>query len=147
MANDIHGRALANWQRCGAPKIPGVLVANVNRLGGRIAHRIIGPWRDLVLLRVQRPGAAGAVGGYEKAELRIGNDVDPGCRRPLAVIENHDVFTRSGVKAAETVEILECRYQVRRMRAQFLAAVLAAQARHRPPFVSPPELLTQGSLT
>ncbi len=86
---------------------PGFLVADVDRLSGRIADRIVAPGRDLVLLRIQRPGAAGAVGGDQKAELRIGDDIDPGRGRPLAVVENDHIFARLRVKSAQPVEELE----------------------------------------
>ena len=95
MPHHVNGRALANRQRGGAPKISGIFIADVDRLSGRIADRIIAPWRELVLLRVQRPRAARAIGGDQKAELRIGDDVDPRRRSPLAVIEHDDILARS----------------------------------------------------
>ena len=67
------------------------------------------PRRELVLLRIQRPGAAGAVRRDLKSELRIGDHVDPGRRRPLIFVEDYDVFAAVRGKPAEPVEELERR--------------------------------------
>ncbi len=53
MADDIGRGRLANGQGGRGPKITGDFVANVDGLCGYIADGIVGPWRELILLRVQ----------------------------------------------------------------------------------------------
>ena len=108
VAGDVAG-GLADRQRGRAPEVAGLLVADVEGLAGRIAHRIVRPGREVVLLAVHRPGGAAALGRDLEAEAGVADHVEPGRRRGLAVIEDGDVFTAALGKAAQAVEELERR--------------------------------------
>ena len=55
---DVGGILAADRQRRGTPQLAAVVIPNVDRLAGRIAHWIVGPWRELVLAAVPVPGVA-----------------------------------------------------------------------------------------
>ncbi len=155
MSNDIGGPRIADRQRRCAPQLAAVVIAQINRLRRIVADGIVGPGRELILLRVDRPGAARAVGRHEKPELRIGDDVGPGNGRPLILLENRDVFAPAGGKAAEAVEEFERgngarRGDARRGDARLIGSTrdfgpCEAAARRGRGCVPPRELRAQGS--
>ena len=63
----------------------------------------------MVLAAVDRPGEAAALRRHLEAEIGIGNDIDPGCRRGLAWPEDRDIFAPVGREAAEAVKELQTR--------------------------------------
>ncbi len=85
------------------PQCAAVTVGDVDHLAGAVLDRVVRPWGQLVLPAVPRPRIPGAVGGDMEAGARIGDDVDPGRRRPEAVPKDHDVFAGGGVEAAIAV--------------------------------------------
>src|SRR5690606_32191750 len=113
MARNI-GAATAD-RVCGwAPQIKGFLVADVDRLPGRIDYGIVRPWRELVLAAVFRPGVAASLRRDLEAEAGIGDHVDPWRGRDRAVFEDRHIFTSVLVEAAEPVEELKRRHVRRR---------------------------------
>jgi len=100
---------LANGQRRHAPDIPAVIVTQVDDLRWGVADRVIRPGRQLILLCVERPGAANSIRGGHESETRIGNHVAPRCRCPLFLVQNDHVLARRVGKAAHTVEEFERR--------------------------------------
>src|ERR1700676_2370711 len=106
--SDYVGRGfLADWQSRGTPQRPTVLVTNVDHFTGPVANGIVGPGAELILLTVDRPRIACAVGRYLEAEGGIGDDVDPGRWSPLPLAEDRHVFPSAGREAAEAIEKLE----------------------------------------
>ncbi len=87
VTHHVGGRRLPNRQRRRAPQVAAVLVTQVHDLRRCVAHWIVGPRGELILLRIDRPCGPGAVGGHEEAELRIGDDVGPRRRRPATLLE------------------------------------------------------------
>ena len=92
MPSHIGGCVVADRRGGRAPQVTGVVVAQIKHLARAIADGIVGPWSELVLAAVDRPGVAAAFGRHLKAEFRIGDDIDPGCRRCLTRPEDRHVF-------------------------------------------------------
>ena len=107
--NDIGRGLLANRQRGGAPEFAVVFVANVDHFARPVADRIVGPRRELILLAVDRPRIAAAFDRDLEAEGRVGDDVDPGRRRPLPLAEDRHVFAPVVCEAAKAIEEFELR--------------------------------------
>src|ERR1051326_8957361 len=109
----------ADGQHGRAPELPGLLIADVENLAGRIPHRVVRPGRQLVLATVPRPGVTRARFRDLKPEAWVGNHVDPRGRRPLTLAEGRDVLASVVGKSAEAVEKLEigtARWQTGRRR-------------------------------
>src|SRR5580693_6163797 len=87
---------VADRQRGRAPQIAGIVVAQIEHLARAIADRIVRPGRQLVLAAVDRPGEAAAFRRYLEAEIRIGDDIDPGCGRGLPWPEDRDILAPAG---------------------------------------------------
>jgi hypothetical protein len=85
-------RLAATGARCRCPEVPGLLVAEIEDLAGRVGDRVVAPRGEAVQLGVARPGVAAAGLGDQAAEARVGEDVAPWCRRPLATPQSHDVL-------------------------------------------------------
>ncbi len=100
----IGGGLVADRQRCGAPQVAGILVANIEGLARPVGDRVVGPGRQLMFLAVGRPGVAAALSGDLEAEAGIGDDIDPGRRGRLAGAEYGDVFAAILAEAADAVE-------------------------------------------
>src|SRR5580658_4303116 len=108
VANDVRrADVFANRQRGRSPQLAGVEVADVEHLAGAVAHRIVRPLRNLMLLAVDGPGVAGAFDRNREAERRICNNVDPWRGRPLPFAENRHVLAAVRGKSAEPVEGFE----------------------------------------
>ena len=105
---------LSDRERRRAPHLAGLVVADVEALARRVAHRIVRPRRELVLTTVDRPRIAGPRLRNLEAERRVGDDVDPRSGRPAAAVQNRDVFSPPRREAAEPVEELEVRWPRRR---------------------------------
>jgi hypothetical protein len=114
MVHGVRIRRLPDGQRRGAPHGAAAIVPEVNHLRRRVADRIVGPGCQLILARVQRPRAAGAVRGDLKAEVGIRDDIDPGRRRAMAFVDQGHVFAAGSGEAAQAVEILEVGSRPRR---------------------------------
>src|SRR5215813_183363 len=65
---DHVGPVVPKRKRCGSPDLVARLVAKENRFAGRVAHRVVGPRRQLVLPAVAGPGVTGARLGGEETE-------------------------------------------------------------------------------
>ena len=91
-------------QRGRRPELAGLLVAQVDRLAAGVGDRIVVPRRQPQLVRVLAPGVAAAGLRDDAAEARIGDDVGPGRRRPLARRRRDDVFAAVAAEAADAVE-------------------------------------------
>ena len=90
------------WHR--GPEFARRLVADIERLAAAVADGIVDPRRQAEGMRVLAPCVGGAGFGYDGAEMRIGDDVDPG-RGRLAVRACHDdVFAAIGAETAGAVE-------------------------------------------
>ena len=109
VARDVGRVRAANRLRRRAPQLTAVVVADVERLARRIADRIVGPRRQLVLAAVPGPGVAGAGLGDLEPERRVGDDVEPRGGRRLARAEDDDVLAAVLVEPAQSVEELELR--------------------------------------
>ena len=107
VSHHVLARSLANGQRRRRSTAPRVVVADVEHLARRIAHRIVRPGGEQVLLAVDGPRAARARLGHEASEVRVGEHVDPRRRRPLPRAEDRHVLPPVGVEAAEAVEEFE----------------------------------------
>ena len=94
----------AGRQRRGRPEAAGLLVADVDRLAAGVGDRIVVPRREAELVAVLRPGVGAAALGDDRAELRIGDHVDPRRGRGLAGAEEHDVLAPVAAEAAQAVE-------------------------------------------
>ena len=81
--DDVRRGLLADRQRRRPPQLARLLVPDVDRLPRRVADRIVGPGRELVLAAVDRPRVPGPALGDLEAEARIRDHVDPRRRRPL----------------------------------------------------------------
>jgi hypothetical protein len=66
-------------------------------------------------MRIDRPGAAGAIRRYQSSKLRIRDHVDPGSRGPLSGFENNDVLAPRSRESAEAVEEFQIRSDLRRV--------------------------------
>ncbi len=90
------------------PALACLLIAQIERLRGRVGDGIVPPGGEPVLTAVGGPGVAEARFRDEEAELGIGDDVDPGGRRPVlgpapVAFEVDHVFLPVGREAAEAV--------------------------------------------
>ena len=108
--------AVANFVHDGGPAGPGsrrpvglpVPIAQIKRLGVRIADRVVAPVRQPILAAVDGPGAAGASFGGDEPRLRIGDDVVQGSggKRQAAVgirTQADDILVARGRKPADAV--------------------------------------------
>ena len=99
-----HVRVRAGYgRRRRRPEPAGVLVPQVERLAARVHHWIVVPRREPELVCILGPGVAGAALGDDRAELRIGQHVDPGRGRGAARAQRHDVFAAVAREPAELV--------------------------------------------
>ena len=112
VSRDI-GAGPPDWQGCRGPDLIGVKVVQINRLANRVSHRIVRPRRDLIFAAVFRPDMARSFGRDLKSEIRVGNDVDPGCRGGFAVPQDRHIFAPLIGEAAGAVkELQRGQYQV-----------------------------------
>ena len=95
IADDIGKSRFTNRQRCRRPDCPVVNVAHVDHLARPIAHRIVAPGRQLVLLTVNGPRVTSTFDGCLEAERGVGDDVDPGRWRALRRPQDGHVFASS----------------------------------------------------
>ena len=105
---DGDGRPSPAGQGRRGPILAGRLVAQVNRLTGRVGDRVIGPGRQTVHLAVAGPGVAGPGLCDEAAGDGIGQDVDPrGRGEPRAAgdgaVDDDDVLVTVPCEASEAV--------------------------------------------
>src|SRR6185437_2766769 len=84
-----------------------VLVAKVDCLARRVAYRVVRPWREVILLTVERPGMAAALDRTVEAEGTVADDVDPRRRCSLSCLQNRRVFPSAVGETAQPVEKLE----------------------------------------
>ena len=91
-----------------------------------IADRIVRPGRQLVLATVDRPGIAAAFGGDLKAERGIGDDIDPGRRRRLALAEEVTYSRPSVAKPPRPLKNSRSAAPARRSAASAIASRAAA---------------------
>ena len=129
VAGDIGRGLLANGERRGSPDIAILLVAQIDGLARRIDDRIVRPGRELILLAVDRPAVATALGGDLEAEGWIGDHIDPGRGRGLAPAEDRHIFPPVGAEAAQPVEMRQLR--AARCRLRHAVGGRAAGGRHR----------------
>jgi hypothetical protein len=109
VAGDV-GRCFIADRQCGwAPKIARVVISQIERFTRTISNGIIRPGSELVLTAVNGPGGATAFCRHVEAECGIGDDVDPGGRRPLTGAEDCHIFSAVRGEAAQPVKKLEFR--------------------------------------
>src|SRR5258708_7680225 len=106
MPGEIGRAAVADRRRRGAPEIAALDIAHVDDFARAVDDGIVRPWRQLVLPTIGRPRVAGALRRHLEAERGIGDDVDPGCGRPLAAAEDRHIFPPLRDEASQTVEEL-----------------------------------------
>ena len=113
MPRHIGRRFIADWKRSGAPEIPGLFVPEIEGLARPVGDRVVGPWGQLMLAAVHRPGVAAALSGYLEAEAGIGHHVDPWGRGRLARPEDGHIFSAPFGEAPQPVEVLYTRRRTR----------------------------------
>src|SRR4051812_36762272 len=91
------------WSRGWRPEPAGLLVAQVERLAGRVDERVVRPGRQAVLLAVGLPGGAGAALRDDEPEGRVGDHVHPRRRRVRAGRQVDDVLAPVGREPARAV--------------------------------------------
>ena len=101
------GCILADRCRSGGPVGTTLFVADVEHLGCRVQHRIVGPAGEAVALAVAIPAETGSGFAYHDPKGRVGDDVHPGCRGIGARAEIDYIFMTVLRETAETVEIVE----------------------------------------
>ena len=101
------GVLLPDGLRRGGPRHADVFIANVNGSSGRIRNGIVRPGREAFGLAVAAPDAVAARLGNQRAEIRIGHDVDPGQWRLVAGPEIDDEFLAVLGKTAQPVEVIQ----------------------------------------
>src|SRR3989442_15626580 len=110
MSNGV-GRARSPWQRRGRPEVAGVFVTDEHGFARHVAHRIVAPGREPILMAVDRPGVAGPALGRAKTKGGMRDDVGPWRRRQrtLVVIDVDHVLPPVLPEPAGTIENLEAR--------------------------------------
>src|ERR1044072_1107435 len=104
MTNRVRVR-LSDRQRRWRPQRAGVFVTDVNNFAGRIAHCVIGPRRQPVLMTVDGPGKAAPGFRHQESKIRIiGDDVTPGRGCRLSLAQRGYVFPTGVSKSAHAVE-------------------------------------------
>ena len=98
------GRRPAHGQRHRRPEVAAVLVAQVEGLTARIAHRVVVPGTEAELVGVLAPGVAESALGDDAAEVRVRQDVHPRHGRDLPRRGRNDILAPVGGEASETVE-------------------------------------------
>ena len=109
VAGHVGSGLLANRERRRAPHLATLFIPDVDRFTRRVAHRIVRPRGQLVVVTVDRPGESEAGFGGEAPEPLVGDHVDPGRRRPLSRTEDGHILPSIRRKAAQAVEGLESR--------------------------------------
>ena len=92
-----------------APQLAAVVIPDVDRLADRVADRVVGPWRELVLAAVPRPGVARPGLGDLETKRRIRDHVQPGRRSGLPRTQDRHVLAPVLGKATEPVGELQLR--------------------------------------
>ena len=101
----------------GAPHLMRRFILKVEALASTIADGVVRPGCELVLSAIAGPSIAAALGRDLEAEARIGDDVDPRCRRCLPRRQDDNVLPAIISKAPDAVEKFDrrhVRYIVRR---------------------------------
>ena len=107
MPGDVGPGLFSDRQDGRIPQRARILVPNIDRFTRRVADRIVGPRRQLILTAIHRPRVPGAGLRDLKAEDRIGHDIDPGRWSPLPLPEDGDVLTAVIDEPSQAVEELE----------------------------------------
>ena len=102
MPRDIAAWA-ARGQRRGRPELPGLLVAQVDRLATAVRYRIVVPGRQAEFVCVFAPGVGAARFRNDGAEMRVGDHVDPGRGRCLPRRQANHVLAAICGESAQVV--------------------------------------------
>ena len=116
VSHDVFAGLLADRKGRGRPQLVRLFIPYVEHVAWRIAHRVVRPVGEQVLLTVHRPGAARAGLGDEATEVSVGDHVDPWRRRPVSRAKDGHVLAAILVEAAEAVEEFELRSRRRSRR-------------------------------
>ena len=100
---DVCGRSAAGKRR-GGPEVASLFVPEVEGLSARVAHRVVVPRGEAELVSVFAPGIGLAALRDDGAEVGIGQDVHPRCRRHLPMRGGDDVLAPIGGKSPQPVE-------------------------------------------
>ena len=103
---NITRACLTDRQRRRPPYFAGILVSHVDHFAGRIAHRVVRPWSQMVLLTVERPGGPAPIDRDVEAERIIADDIDPGGGRRLPAFEDCNVLAATICEATKAVKML-----------------------------------------
>ena len=108
VTNDVRC-AVARRQRGCRPGTPAVAVSDEHGFSRRIAHRIVRPGGQPVVVTVARPGVTGSAVRRGKPEGIVGDDVHPGHGRDLLPprVDVDDILPAVLCKPAETVGELQ----------------------------------------
>ena len=109
MAGDVGGGAVADGLGRRAPEIARVVVMQIECLSRIIGDRVVRPGGKLILPAIDRPGVTASLGGHLEPEQRVGDDVDPRCRRGLTGAEDRHIGPSAVAKAAKSVKEFEIR--------------------------------------
>ena len=113
----------------GAEQRQAVFVTDIQGFAWRVADGVVGPGRELVFPAVVGPGVAAAFGRDLKAELRIGDHVDPGCRGVAPGVQAHHVLAAIQIETALAVGKLQRAWRRCVEYRQGLRAVVAGACR------------------
>src|SRR6267142_119916 len=105
---------LSNRFGCWGPHGAYFVITDVDGGSGRIADRIVEPWRETIVLAVAAPDKFGARLGNQCPELRVRHDIDPRKRCMSARPQINDEFLPVLSKAAETVKVFQFHKSQRR---------------------------------
>ena len=107
VAGRITAGPLENRRRGRAPDVTTFQILEIDRLIGLIGNRIVRPGIDLVLLAVAGPVEARAFCRHLKAEMAVGNDIDPGRGSLFPARQADDIFPAILAETAQAVEKLQ----------------------------------------
>src|SRR5882724_13355151 len=105
---------LSNRFGCWGPHGAYFVITDVDGGSGRIADRIVEPWRETIVLAIAAPDKFGARLGNQCPELRVRHDIDPRKRCMSARPQINDEFLPVLSKAAETVKVFQFHKSQRR---------------------------------
>ena len=104
MADHIAGIADTDRQGGRGPQFIGLIVAYIDDFPWRVAYRVVRPGCQLVFAAVATPSATASQLRHHEAEARIGDDIDPGGRCPLPLVEHDHIFAPVFGKPSQPVE-------------------------------------------
>ncbi|MNQ00692.1 hypothetical protein D3C85_133460 [compost metagenome] len=97
------GRYSTRRVRRRRPVVAADFVAQVEGFAAGVGHAVVAPWGQPEFVRVAAPTVGLAAFGHHRAEVGVGDDVDPGRGGALVGCGGDDIFLAVGRKAAQPV--------------------------------------------